>query len=180
MERFGEKRVNLANVYSLKNFRARQLIEDGKYLISSGDLDAAIETFQKSLELDPLAEAYTYLGWILSLKGYWNEAIELCHKAIALDPDFGNPYNDIGSYLIQMKRYEEAIPWLEKAKEIPRYELRHFPYLNLGRIYSALGEIDKAIEEFETALEMVPEHQEARNVLEQLQKLKTEEVNASH
>ena len=33
--------------------------------------------------------------------GKLDEAIEECYKAIDRDPDFGNPYNDIGAYLIE-------------------------------------------------------------------------------
>ena len=36
---------------------------------------------------------------------------------------------------MQQERLDEAIPWLQKAKQARRYEPRHFPFLNLGRIY---------------------------------------------
>ena len=55
-------------------------------------------------------------------------------------PDFGDPYNDIGVYLIKRGDLSGAIPWLEQAKRAPRYEPRHFPYLNLGRIYLRQGQ----------------------------------------
>ena len=54
-------------------------------------------------------------GLDLFVPGRLEEAIEECHKAIAVDPTFGNPYNDIGAYLIEMGRLDEAIPWLERA-----------------------------------------------------------------
>ncbi|MDZ4677488.1 MAG: tetratricopeptide repeat protein [Oligoflexia bacterium] len=164
--------MELAKVYSLKTHKAKQLVEDGKHQISIGDLDVAAETFQKSIELDASADAYTYLGWVLSLKNQTDEAIELCKKAIAIDPDFGNPYNDIGSYLIQKNLLTEAIPWLESAKKAKRYEPKHFPYLNLGRVYSAQGRIDEAITEFKIALKYAPEHQEIKKVLLQLENIK--------
>jgi Tfp pilus assembly protein PilF len=164
--------MELAKVFSLKVHKAKQLIEDGKHQISVGDLDAAVETFQKSIEFEATADAYTYLAWVLSLKGQTDEAIELCQKAIALDPEYGNPYNDIGSYLIQKSQLDDAIPWLQKAKNAKRYEPKHFPYLNLGRIYSAQGRIDEAIAEFKIALKYAPEHQEIQKVLQQLEKLK--------
>ena len=47
--------------------------------------------------------------------------------------------NDIGSYLVKKGKLDEAIEWLEKAKTAPRYEPRHFPYMNLGRIYAQKG-----------------------------------------
>jgi Tfp pilus assembly protein PilF len=54
--------------------------------------------------------------------------------AIEVDPTFGNPYNDIGAYYIGKGELDEAVQWLEKAKRAPRYEPRHFPYMNLGRL----------------------------------------------
>jgi hypothetical protein len=36
-------------------------------------------------------------------------------RAIQVDPDFGNPYNDIGAYLINLGRHDEAMAWLEQA-----------------------------------------------------------------
>ena len=82
-----------------------------------------------------------------------------------MDPDFGNPYNDIGVYLMQKGQYNEAIPWLEKAKQATRYEPRHFPYLNTGRIHLARGQWLKALKEFEKAVEVMPDDPGARKAL---------------
>ena len=119
-----------------------------------GDLNRAIELYTKSLGLYPTAEAYTFRGWAYSFQGRVDEAIEECKKAIAVDPTFGNPYNDIGSYLVTKGKLDEAVGWLERAKTAPRYEPRHFPYMNLGRIYAQKGMVLRAIREFEAALEI--------------------------
>jgi Tfp pilus assembly protein PilF len=116
-----------------------------------GDLQTAIELYQASIAEHPTAEAHTFLGWTYSFLGRYDDAIAECRNAIQVDPDFGNPYNDIGSYLVHLGRIEEAIPWLERAKRAPRYEPRHFPYINLGRIYMKLGKLDQATREFEQA-----------------------------
>jgi Tfp pilus assembly protein PilF len=86
--------------------------------------------------------------------GRIDEAIEECKNAIAMDPTFGNPYNDIGSYLVTRGKLDDAIEWLEKAETALRYEPRHFPYMNLGRIYAQKGMVLRAIREFEAALEI--------------------------
>src|SRR5437870_4541205 len=117
-----------------------------------GDLGRAIALYTRSLGLYPTAEAYTFRGWTYSFQGRVDEAIEECKKAIAVDPTLGNPYNDIGSYLVTKGKLDEAIEWLEKAKTAPRYEPRHFPYMNLGRIYAQKGMMLRAIQEFEAAL----------------------------
>jgi Tfp pilus assembly protein PilF len=132
--------------------RAVELWREGTARLLAGDLDEAIALFTQSLETEPTAEAYTFRGWAYSFAGRLDDAIEECRKAIATDPSFGNPYNDIGCYRMEQGRWEDAIPWFEQAKKAPRYEPRHFPYLNLGRLRAARGEVAEAIAEFEGAL----------------------------
>ena len=71
--------------------------------------------------------------------------IQDCKKAIEIDPNFGNPYNDIGVYLMQIGLLDDAIPWFEKAKGAARYIPRHFPFLNLGHIYVAKESLQTAL-----------------------------------
>src|SRR2546430_7197875 len=54
------------------------------------------DLYQQSIDVHPTAEAHTFLGWTLSFQGRLEEATRECLKAIEVDPDFGNPYNDIG------------------------------------------------------------------------------------
>jgi Tfp pilus assembly protein PilF len=105
----------------------------------SGDLDAAIELYTRSLETHPTAEAYTFRGWTHGCRGELDAAIADCHRAIATDPDLGNPYNDIGAYLIQMGRLDEAESWLLRATTAPRYEARAHPWANLAHIEESRG-----------------------------------------
>jgi tetratricopeptide (TPR) repeat protein len=135
----------------------------------AGELDDAIGLYKRSISLFPTADAHTYLGWAYSFQGKIDEAIAQCEIAIQLDPEFGNPYNDIGVYLMQQQRLDDAIPWLEKAKQAKRYEPRHFPYLNLGRVYSAKGMLQKALEEFRGALRLNPGDLDVAQVIEELE-----------
>lgn len=137
--------------------RAFELWNEGMQHHQLRDLDGAIRLYTKSIEVFPTAEAYTFRGWAYHTQGRIDDAIAECKRAIAVDPSFGNPYNDIGAYLIAKGELEEAIEWLEKAKLAPRYEPRHFPHMNLGRIYEAKGMITLAIEEFEQALKFQPD-----------------------
>jgi Tfp pilus assembly protein PilF len=148
--------------------RAIGFWEAGTSKLLSGDVEMAIRLFTRSLEVEPTAEAYTFRGWAYSFQGRIDEAIEECRKAIATDPAFGNPYNDIGCYLMQKGELDEAVPWFEQAKKAPRYEPRHYPYLNLGRLHAARGDVDQAVEEFQGALEENPEDPIAQKFLELL------------
>ncbi len=148
--------------------RALELWRAGTAKLLEGQLESAVALFTESLELCPTAEAYTFRGWAYSFRGDLDEAIEECRKAIATDPAFGNPYNDIGCYLLEKGNPDEAVPWFEQAKRAPRYEPRHFPYLNLGRLHAARGEVAEAIIEFEGALAEAPEDPMALRFLEEL------------
>jgi len=136
----------------------------------NGQLDEAIDLYKESIDLYPTAEAHTFLGWTYSFQGKLDEAIEECKIAIEIDPEFGNPYNDIGAYLIEKEEYEDAIPWLKKAIEAKRYESYHFPHFNLGRVYVAQGMMRWAQEQFEKALDLAPEYGLAMDALEHLKK----------
>jgi Tfp pilus assembly protein PilF len=131
--------------------RAHRLMQEALKEQQARRYDNAITLYRQSLDVCPTAEAHTFLGWAYSYIDRLDDAIEECHRAIALDPDFGNPYNDIGSYLMKQGKMEEAIGWLEKAKAAPRYEPRHFPYLNLARLYAAQGRFEDAHREFSQA-----------------------------
>jgi Tfp pilus assembly protein PilF len=133
-----------------------------------GELDRAIEHYQRSVAVHPTAEAHTFLGWSLSFQGRLEEATAECLRAIEIDPDFGNPYNDIGVYLMQQGKLDEAIPWLEKAKLARRYEPRQFPFMNLGRVYLKQGRWWDALREFEGAVQAAPGDVHAAKTLHQL------------
>ena len=134
----------------------QDLCERGTKRLMEGRVSEAIELYEKSIDVKPTAEGYTFRGWAISFLGYLDEAIEDCKKAIQLDPEFGNPYNDIGVYLMQLGKLDDAVPWLQQAKRAKRYEPRHFPYLNLGRVFLAKGDEMRALDEFVKALELHP------------------------
>lgn len=136
--------------------RALDLWHQGVRHHMQGDFDRAVAFYTHSIEVCPTAEAYTFRGWAYNFQGRVDDAIGECRKAIEVDPGFGNPYNDIGAYLIAKGELDEAIPWLERAKCAPRYEPRHFPCMNLGRLYAAKGMVLQAIREFEQALDLQP------------------------
>ena len=149
--------------------RALELIEEAMKHQMAREFDEAIRLYKESIALHPTADAHTYLGWAYSFLGRLNEAIAQCEIAIEIDPDFGNPYNDIGVYLMQQQRPDDAIPWLERAKGTKRYEPRHFPYINLGRIYLTKGMIQKALDEFGGALKINPDDRDLAELVEELQ-----------
>jgi len=137
----------------------------------NGELDRAAELYRTSVEIFPTAEAHTFLGWTYHFQGKVEDAIAECKRAIEVDPDFGNPYNDIGAYLISLGRHDEAISWLEQAIKAPRYDPRHFPHFNLGRVYYAKGMFNRARQCFQDALRIEPRYTLARRAVENLRRM---------
>jgi len=147
---------------------AWQLFQQAYERQMKGELEEAVALYKKSIEAHPTAEAYTFLGWTYSFMGRIEDAIEECHKAIAQDPDFGNPYNDIGAYLIEKGELDEAIGWFQKALLARRYESPAFPHLNLGRVYERKGQWTEAIDSYKKSLALNPNYALAKKALGRL------------
>ena len=145
-----------------KKVRAIELFQRAYQLQMRGAYADAIRLYQESISIHPTGEAHTFLGWTYSMLGRHEEAIAECHRAIVVDPDFGNPYNDIGAYLLELDRWEEALSWFDKAIAAPRYEARVYPYVNKGRALERLGRAWEALEAYRQARQVSPEYLPAR------------------
>jgi Tfp pilus assembly protein PilF len=133
--------------------RAQRLFQEAYQHQMKKELDEAVQLYKQSIEAYPTAEAYTFLGWTYSWMGRIDDAIAECQKAIETDPTFGNPYNDIGSYLMIKGQIDDAIPWLERALKAPRYQSYCYPHMNLGRVYETKRQWLRAKEEYKKALD---------------------------
>jgi len=151
--------------------RAAELFKEAYAAQVAGRLAEAADLYRRSIEIRPTAEAHTFLGWTVSFMGRYEEAIAECRKAIEVDPEFGNPYNDIGAYLLQLGKVKEAIPWFRLALDDPRYESYCFPHVNLGRAYEAKHEWINARDEYRKALIDRPDYVPARQGLARIRTL---------
>lgn len=138
--------------------RALELFQQAHELQMRGQLAQAENAYKQSIDLFPTAEAHTFLGWTYSQMGRLDEAIDQCHLAIRTDPSFGNPYNDIGAYLMQQGKVDEAVPWFEQALEAPRYESYCYPYLNLGRAHEIRRRYREALTCYRQAVRERPDY----------------------
>ncbi len=141
---------------------ARHLFQRAYQLHQRGALADAMRLYKESIAHQPTAEAHTFLGWVYAMLNRYEEAIEECHHAITLDPTFGNPYNDIGAYFIEMGWWAEAIPWFEKAIAAPRYANREFAHFNLGRVHEHFGRLTLAAKCYHAAIQLNPHYLPAR------------------
>lgn len=160
--------MQLPESMKIPDDNAREAFLNGYRHHMDGDLREAERYYQISLDYQPTAEAHTFLGWAYSQQDQIDEAIRECMEAIDVDPDFGNPYNDIGAYLLQKGKMEMAIEWFQKALKAPRYESYCFPHFNLGRVYRMRGHLEQARDHFRRALEEHPDFEEAEEALQEV------------
>ncbi len=153
----------------LKRREAMALFQQAYQHQMQGEVEEAIELYKRSIEVFPTAEGHTFLGWTYSFQGRWDDAIQECLRAIEVDPAFGNPYNDIGAYLVEKHRLDEAIPWFERALRAPRYDSYCFPHFNLGRVYERKRLFGRALAEYKRALAENSQHQGALQSVRRLQ-----------
>jgi len=135
----------------------------------AGDYDEAIELYRRSIATHPTAEAHTFLGWVYSFQGRYDDAIDECLRAIRADATFGNPYNDIGSYLIAKGDLYNCVRWFQRALRAPRYESYAFPHFNLGRVYEQRGHLLAAARHYGLALQQAPGFAQAVKALRRVQ-----------
>lgn len=138
--------------------QAERLFHDAYEKHMQGRVDEAIKLYQQSLEKCPTAEAHTFLGWAYSFSGRFEDAIVECKLAIEIDPEFGNPYNDIGAYLIELGQLDEALPWLEQATQAKRYDAYFYAHYNLGRVWEQKNNWMRAISYYQEAYRLNPNY----------------------
>src|SRR6266850_7233450 len=108
-------------------YEAKELFQEAYQAQLAENFEEAIELYKRSIETYPTAEAHTFLGWVYSFQDRYDEAIDECLRAIRVDATFGNPYNDIGSYLIAKGDLYNCVRWFERALQASRYESYAFP-----------------------------------------------------
>lgn len=158
-----------SNITNPAKRRAVELFNQAYEAQNEKNYDEAIRLYKKSVEVFPTAEAYTFLGWAYSFKGEYDLAIAECLAAIAVDAGFGNPYNDIGSYLIAKGNYYDCVRWFKLAMQAVRYEARAYPHFNLATVYEKRGKLIEAAAHYGFALDEQPNYMQAYKALRKVQ-----------
>ncbi|KAG0570492.1 hypothetical protein KC19_6G166500 [Ceratodon purpureus] len=116
---------------------ATQQFQQGQMELSGGNMGAATHAFRAACHFNPSAAAYTFMAWMQRLAGAdRSECVRECARAIFLDNDYGNPWNDVACELWDAGDISLAARFFQRAKACSRYEVGagHLPYLNLAKL----------------------------------------------
>lgn len=168
LENSNVDQISITSLQAKREERHRDWIQKGHEFIFQKKPQEALEAFQKASELSETAEVLTLMGWAYSQMNQLEKAKGFCLQAIKLDPDYGPPYNDLGTYLLNEGQPNEALKWFELAKKATLYQNKEYPFINAGRAYLAKKDVMKALEQFEFALEIAPYHEELKSTVAKL------------
>jgi tetratricopeptide (TPR) repeat protein len=82
----------------------------------AGPIETARAGCEKLLQLDPTAvKAHAALAEMDLAQGHPHDAVDRLQKALRIHPEWWPAFERLGTALVRLERYAEAIPWFEKA-----------------------------------------------------------------
>jgi tetratricopeptide (TPR) repeat protein len=155
-----------------KNKALNDAFNAGKDALTAKNYDAAVENFQKGVEMDPnqnviwanLADAY--VGMAAAKTGAdqqapLDKALEAYSKAIALKPDNPAYHNNYALTLAKDKKFDDAQNELNKAAQLDPPNAGRY-YYNLGAVFVNNGQAAAAEVAFKKSIEANPEYADAQ------------------
>jgi type IV pilus biogenesis/stability protein PilW len=132
----------------------------GRSYYNESKFQQAYIEFQKALEINPKdTEVLNGIGIIQLVQFEDSEkAIEYFKRALKVDKDFSEAWNNLGVAYERTGKIDEAIAAYEKAVANPMYKNPEKAYNSLGRIYYRAGQYDKAIDSLISALRRVNDY----------------------
>lgn len=126
----------------------------GLSYLNENNIQPAFIEFQKAYELNPEdKEVLNAIGYIYLLKFEdFPKAIDFFQKAVKVDRDFSEAYNNLGLAYEKAGRFNDAIDSYKKALSNLLYRTPEKAYYNLGMIYYRLGKYDEAIDAHKEAI----------------------------
>jgi tetratricopeptide (TPR) repeat protein len=159
---------------------AELLQEKCQTQIDAGKYEDALQTCTDILEIDSNAEVYYNMGYILSMRGKFEEALVSFRKATLINNQHARAFKQMGFIYQKIGRVEDAEDCLEhaaellminnqenEAEEVLNTVLVLRPdttnvYNSLGIIYRRQGRLDESVKAYEKAMRVHPEDENIR------------------
>lgn len=131
---------------------AVDLFRTGAQQLATGQVEQAIQSFEKGVALKPDAkEGWYNLGIAYGKKRLFAKEVEAYEKALALDPNYVNALHNLGLALRDLGQRERASQALEKAVTLDPGASD--AWNNLGVVRMEMGNLEGAVAAFRKAAE---------------------------
>jgi superkiller protein 3 len=98
---------------------------------------------------------------VLATGRKYEDAMPLLEKALQIDPNLAESWNNLGNVFFSLDQVDKAISCFNKALERkPNFPSAHS---SLGVALFASGKVDEAIRQYQRALDINPDYAEAEN-----------------
>jgi tetratricopeptide (TPR) repeat protein len=145
--------------------RAKQLFNDGLIASDDKNFKKARASFMASADCFAAADVYVNWGVMEHYLGNTKLAIDLCKKALTIDPVSAEAHKNIACYLTLFDRYEEAQFWFDKLFNLKEYNACEFIHIHAGKVYVKNSQFDKAKEHFACALNINPSNGDTQKIM---------------
>ena len=143
------------------------------YYFNQQDFGKAVEIARQTLVVnDTTAALYNNLGNALQRNNQYEEALQAYHQALGLDEFFYASWYQIGRLAAvsgsHLQDGKEALQKVFEAGDEVGQDVIAWSYFRLGAIHEHLNEKDKAKQAYQQAVDINPDHTEAKSALQRL------------
>lgn len=140
--------------------QAVDLILQGDKYAALGDIRTAIYLYDKSIEVNETPLAFVKKSACQSQIGNINQAIKDAETSIQIDDKCWMGYNNLGVLLLNKKKYNDAIFYIEEAAHITEWN-ESGPIFNLGYAYECKKDGVSALKYYKQAYDLDPKSTDA-------------------
>lgn len=146
---------------SSAQIQAVDLFRAGARDLAGGNLDKAIQSYEKGVQLKPDAkEGWYNLGVAYGRKRSFAKEVEAYKKAIEIDPNYSNALHNLGLAYLDMGNKEKAVETLDSVVKVDPGATDAWNNLGIARM--EMGDLDLAVSAFSKAIETAPTSIETR------------------
>jgi serine/threonine protein kinase/Flp pilus assembly protein TadD len=136
--------------------KERLLIEASYVSLIENNFEESVNILKEIIQKYPREKSpYIQLNQYYRQFGDYPIALEMCQKALALDPDYGEGHNQIAYTYMALKDYSQAVRHLEKYIALNPRDPN--PLDSMGDAYFAMGRPDEALASYSKALTIKPD-----------------------